>query len=104
MENLRDPGFQITRDEAFAKRLDLWAETFHEKNIKNADAYLTVNETLEEAFGDIQRKFNRIQAKLKYSETFLNFKSLHDDIMDLSIYGILFDMFVEEYEKIGKKQ
>jgi uncharacterized FlaG/YvyC family protein len=94
-----EPEFQKIRDQQLAERIKEWTETFHRKNIINADAYMTMNETIEDAFEDVKRKFSRIEAKLKYAKVYLNYESLHDDIKDLSIYSILFDMFVEQYKK-----
>ena len=96
-----DPPFQKERDRVFAERLADMAKTFHEKNIINADAFLTMNESLVEAYGDITRKHNRIEAQLKYSEKHLNVPSMRDNVKDLavySVYSVLFWMFLDDYD------
>ena len=94
--------FQASRDEEFKKLVTDLQKKFHDKNIKNADAFLTMNETLEEAWGDIERKFHRIKAKLKYSERHLDQESLLDDEEDMAIYSVLFLMFTRTWLKTFK--
>jgi len=87
---------QKIRDEQFAQVVKQLTELFHYKNPVNADSYLSIPRTEEDAFYDVKRKFERLREKLKIPEADRTPEmsvSIEDDIVDLSIYLILFKLW-----------
>ena len=87
---------QKTRDAQFAEVTKQLQDLFHYKNPINADSYLSIPRTEENAFYDVSRKYERLREKLKIPEADRSEdldNSIEDDIQDLTVYLILFRLW-----------
>ena len=91
-----EDGIQEKRDEDFSKILETVKKEFHDKNIKYEDSYLTVNEHINDAFDDVERKFNLLKSAVKYSHVSFQKDKFEADLKDLITYSAMLIMFLDK--------